>query len=181
MKVCLAGLLNNARSVIPEFEQSEDEDVYEKYQKCERHCPASELMDDHMIQMAGGISEFLSQTIDNINLVKKDPSQLPEFLELYSLPSIDEWSKSVEEKQTAAIKEIITTAKFRRFFHDQYRASRAEAPDETEICGLVALCCGVDGLSEIVSGSIAQKQWQHLQNRYKKYNEERAAGDKDDK
>ena len=179
MKVSLSGLLNNARSVIPNFEQSEGEDIYKKYQECACHCPASQLMDDHSIQMAGGISEFLRQTVDNINTLKKDPSQLAEFLELYSLPSIDDWQKAVEEKAIAAIKEIIITEKFRQFFYEHCRCTLPKPLTEADICELVAAFCCVGSINEIVSGSVAHDQWEHLKEQFRKFDEEPAAGEKD--
>ncbi len=180
MKVSLAGLLSNARSMIPELEPDEDDtldddfDYYSKYQDCPSHCPASELLDDDVIMYHAMYRDLLQQTADNVRAVCENPAQLQDFLELYGLPSVADYLQAVEDKKTEELRQIITGESFRRFFGTTIMNINA-VPEIGEVQTLVAQWCGAEKLNQLVAEGMNQRKWQHLQKKFEAWSYAEAA------
>jgi len=182
MKVCLSGLLSNAMSMIPELEAPEDEDdvldddfdIYNKYQDCPSHCPASQVIHDDMIMMGAFHKDILKQTADNVRKLCDDPSQLQAFLELYCLPSVEDYLKAVNEGKQKELVELITGNDFRRFFGESIMNIGA-AVATSEVQSYVALWCGSEDLQPLTVEGMSQRQWQHLEKKFQKWQMAEAA------
>lgn len=95
--MCLSGLVRQSANVIPDFSDIEGE-----HYELEPAVLGSKINED-TFDYGAFYAEGLRQLADNVVIVRKNPSQLREFLDFYCLPDPDQHMQDVisfyEEQQ----------------------------------------------------------------------------------